>query len=178
MPDSSPIEDNLAGLVAESGDKKAAAALLRSAILKRPEDARLRHSLSKVLEASDPRQAIASAKAAAELEPDNPSFQDHLVGLLFAAERIDDAALALAKALPLSRQHGSLCFSLSRLLQRRERPDEALGAARRGRPGRKGPGGATIWRRCWWRWAGRGRPRRSCVRRSIRTSRAGGCTGA
>jgi Flp pilus assembly protein TadD len=38
---------------------------------------------------------------------------------------------ALDAALPINRHHGPLYFHLSRLLQRRQRPEEALVAARR-----------------------------------------------
>src|SRR5918996_1186162 len=131
VPDSSSISENLAMLLAEGGAREAAVEVLRSAIVKRPEEARLRHGLSKVLKAIDTPHAIASARIAAELEPDHPTFEDHLVGLLLGAERSHEAARALAKALPLNAQHGPLYFGLSRLLQRRGRPGEALAAARR-----------------------------------------------
>jgi tetratricopeptide (TPR) repeat protein len=131
VPDSSSIKNNLAALLIDIGDLQPATALLDSAILARPEDATLRHTLSKAFKVTDPRKAIESAKVAVELEPDNPSFQEHLIALLFAADRVDEAALALDAALPINRHHGPLYFYLSRLLQRRQRPDEALAAARR-----------------------------------------------
>jgi tetratricopeptide (TPR) repeat protein len=131
VPDSSSIKNNLATLLIDTGDIQAAMALLGSAILARPKDAMLRHGLSKALKATNPQRAIESAKAAVELEPDNPSFQECLIALLFATERVDEAALALDAALPLNRDHGPLHFHLSRLLQRRQRPGEALAAARR-----------------------------------------------
>jgi tetratricopeptide (TPR) repeat protein len=131
VPDSSSIKNNLAALLIDNGDIQAATALLDSAILARPKDAMLRHGLSKALKATNPRRAIESAKAAVELEPDNPSFRECLIALLFAAERVDEAALALDVALPLNPHHGPLYFHLSRLLQRRQCPEEALTAARR-----------------------------------------------
>jgi tetratricopeptide (TPR) repeat protein len=131
VPDSSSLKNNLAALLIDNGDIHAATALLDSAILARPKDPMLRHGLSKALKATNPRQAIESAQAAVELEPDNPSFQEFLIALLFAAERVDEAALALDSALPLNRDHGPLYFHLSRLLQRRQCPEQALSAARR-----------------------------------------------
>ena len=86
---------------------------------------------SKVLQPIDLPEAIAQAEIAAMLEPDTPRFQDHLVKLLVAAGRTDDAARALARALPLNARHGPLYFELSRLLQRLGRPEQALAAARR-----------------------------------------------
>ncbi|HEX6103335.1 MAG TPA: tetratricopeptide repeat protein, partial [Alphaproteobacteria bacterium] len=92
IPNSGAIRDRLATSLAEGGERDAAAALLRAALLERPEDARLRYRLSRALEVTDLPEAIALAKLAAELEPDNPTFQDHLVKLLLAAERTNEAA--------------------------------------------------------------------------------------
>ena len=131
VPGSGAIRDQLATFLAERGANREAAALLRAAIHDRPEDARLRHRLSKVLQPIDLPEAIAQAEIATTLEPDTPMFQDHLVRLLVAAGRADDAARALARALPLNARHGPLYVELSRLLQRRGRPEEALAAARR-----------------------------------------------
>jgi tetratricopeptide (TPR) repeat protein len=131
VPDSSSIKNNLAALLIDNGDIQAATALLDSAILARPKDTMLRHGLSKALKATNPRRAIESAKAAVELEPDNPSFQECLIALLSSADRVEEAALALDAAMPLNRHHGPLYFHLSRLLQRQQRFEEAIVAARR-----------------------------------------------
>jgi tetratricopeptide (TPR) repeat protein len=131
VPDSSALTNQLATLLAESGENAAAAALLRKALLKRPQDAAIRYRLSKALKATDPPQAIALAELAADLEPDNPAFQDHLVELLLAAERTDEAARALARALPRNARHGALYFRASRLMQVAGHSGDAIVAARR-----------------------------------------------
>jgi tetratricopeptide (TPR) repeat protein len=131
VPDSGGIKDQLTAFLAERGADRAAAALLREATPERPEDAALRHRYSKVLQPIDLPEAIAQAEIAAMLEPDTPRCQDQLVKLLVAAGRTDDAARALARALPLNTHHGPLYVELSRLLQRLGRPEQALAAARR-----------------------------------------------
>ena len=129
VPDSGAISDQLATLLTEGGESEAAAVLVRAALLRRPDDARLRYRLSKALEATDPPEAIAMAEVAAELEPDNPTFQDHLVKLLLAAERTDEAARALAKALPRNARHGPLYFRASQILQLAQHSEDAVAAA-------------------------------------------------
>ena len=71
------------------------------------------------------------ARRAVELEPQRARWRDHLAALLGEAGRLEEAEAVLREALERNIESGVLYWRLSRLLQWRERADEALAGARR-----------------------------------------------
>ena len=78
-----------------------------------------------------PQEAIAAARRAVELEPQQPYLREHLVALLMEAGIEADAEAALRDALERHPDRAALHFHHSRLWRRRGHPAAALGAARR-----------------------------------------------
>ena len=119
---------------------------MREAFERHPDDAGLRFCQSRLLQRQQrPEEALVAARRAIALDPQKPYRHEHLVKLLMEAGEDDEAEAALREALERHPDDAGLRFRQSRLLQRRQRPKEALrppGA--RSRSIRRSPTGMSI----------------------------------
>jgi tetratricopeptide (TPR) repeat protein len=136
--DSALAHTSLAELLNGQGRAKDAEPILRVAINRDPRRPSLRWALSDVLSRLGRlTEAFDEASAAIELDDPEPGRLHHYARLAFDLGRLEDAEVALRRAIQMSPHDGDLHFSLSEVLERQGRADEALkeAAAAIERPG-------------------------------------------
>jgi tetratricopeptide (TPR) repeat protein len=123
--------DRLAALLVAAGRLEEAAAALRRALERKVESGSMCFRLSRLVRGQAPGEALALGRRAVALEPEKAYLCEHLVALLIEVGDDAETEVALREGLERHPGHAALHFHHSRLLQRRQRPEAALAAARR-----------------------------------------------
>jgi tetratricopeptide (TPR) repeat protein len=123
-----PLEEGL--WLAQQKQHEAAAEKIRIGLERSPQSSNGYHTLSGVLDVlGRSEEALAAARKAVDVEPDNPVALRHLGVLLGRTERLAEAAKFLRRAVDLLPGIAEFHVALSQVLFRLARVDEAIAAA-------------------------------------------------